>query len=77
VGDVRSIGTMAAIELKADDAGYTSKIRTKLYQFFLEAGLLLRPLGNIVYVLPPYVISQQELHYVHDKIAESLDRSWS
>lgn len=77
VGNVRSIGTMAAIELKADDAGYTSKIRTKLYQFFLEAGLLLRPLGNIVYVLPPYVISQRELHYVHDKIAESLDRSWS
>jgi len=77
VGDVRSIGAMAAIELKADDAGYTSKIRTKLYQFFLDAGLLLRPLGNIVYVLPPYVISRQELHYVHDKIAEALDRSWS
>lgn len=77
VGEVRSIGTMAAIELKADDAGYTSKIRTKLYQFFLDAGLLLRPLGNIVYVLPPYVISQEELHYVHDKIAESLDRNWS
>ncbi|HEV3483048.1 MAG TPA: adenosylmethionine--8-amino-7-oxononanoate transaminase [Candidatus Acidoferrales bacterium] len=77
VADVRSIGTMAAIELKADDAGYTSKVRTKLYQFFLEAGLLLRPLGNIVYVLPPYVISQQELHYVHDKIAESLERRWS
>ena len=77
VVDVRSIGTMAAIELKADDAGYTSKLRTKLYQFFLEAGLLLRPLGNIVYVLPPYAISEQELHYVHDKIAESLDRRWS
>lgn len=77
VGDVRSIGTMAAIELKADDAGYTSSVRTKLYQFFLEAGLLLRPLGNIVYVLPPYVISRQELHYIHDKIAESLDRRWS
>ena len=77
VADVRSIGTMAAIELKADDAGYTSKLRTKLYQFFLDAGLLLRPLGNIVYVLPPYVISQQELHYIHDKIAESLDRRWS
>jgi adenosylmethionine---8-amino-7-oxononanoate aminotransferase len=77
VGDVRSIGTMAAIELKADDAGYTSSVRTKLYQFFLEAGLLLRPLGNIVYILPPYVISRQELHYIHDKIAESLDRRWS
>ena len=74
VGDVRSIGTMAAVELKAEDAGYTSKLKTELYKFFLDAGVLLRPLGNIIYILPPYVISLQELHYIHDKIAESLDR---
>ena len=53
VGDVRSIGTMAAVELRADDAGYTAKLRPKLYKFFIDAGVLLRPLGNIVYVLPP------------------------
>jgi len=74
VGEVRSIGTMAAIELKADDPGYASKLRPKLYKFFIEAGVLLRPLGNIVYVLPPYVISPDELNYVHDRIAEALDR---
>ena len=73
VGDVRLIGTMAAIELKADDPGYASKVRPKLYKFFLDSGVLLRPLGNIVYVLPPYVISPDELHYVHDRIEESLD----
>lgn len=73
VGDVRSIGTMAAVELRADDAGYTSKMRPKLYNFFIDAGVLLRPLGNIVYVLPPYSISAQDLHYVHDRIAESLE----
>jgi adenosylmethionine---8-amino-7-oxononanoate aminotransferase len=72
VGDVRSIGTVAAVELKADDAGYTSKLRPKLYKFFLEAGILLRPLGNIIYVLPPYAIPPAELHFIHDRIVDSL-----
>ena len=73
VGEVRSIGTMAAVELRADDAGYFSKLKPKLYEFFLDAGVLLRPLGNVVYVLPPYAISPTELNYVHDRIADSLD----
>lgn len=73
VGDVRQIGTVAAIELRADDPGYGSKLRPKLYKFFLDSGVLLRPLGNVVYILPPYVISSQELNYIHDRIAESLD----
>lgn len=72
VGDVRSIGTIAAVELKADDAGYMSRLKPKLYEFFLNAGILLRPLGNIIYVLPPYVISAEDLNYVHDRIRKSL-----
>lgn len=72
VGDVRSIGTIAAVELKADDAGYSSKLRPMLYNFFLDAGVLLRPLGNIIYVLPPYAITSRELHFIHDRIANSL-----
>ncbi|HTZ99604.1 MAG TPA: adenosylmethionine--8-amino-7-oxononanoate transaminase [Candidatus Aquilonibacter sp.] len=73
VGDVRSIGTMAAVELKADDPGYASKLKPRLYKFFIDAGVLLRPLGNIVYILPPYVISSEELNYVHDRVAEALE----
>ena len=73
VGDVRSIGTVAAIEIEAEDAGYLSKLRPFLYGFFLERGVLLRPLGNIVYVLPPYVITASELHYVYDVIQEALN----
>ena len=73
VGEVRSIGTMAAVELKADDAGYFSNVKPKLYKFFIDAGVLLRPLGNVVYVLPPYVITPDELNYVHDQIAQALD----
>jgi adenosylmethionine-8-amino-7-oxononanoate aminotransferase len=72
VCDTRSIGVVAAIELRAEDAGYFSKLRPKLYKFFIESGVLLRPLGNVIYVLPPYVISERDLHFIHDRIAESL-----
>ena len=74
VGDVRSIGTVAAVEIETEDAGYLSKLRPFLYQFFLQKGVLLRPLGNIIYILPPYVITAEELHLVYDVIAEALDR---
>lgn len=72
VGNVRSIGSVAAIELRANDAGYMSRLEPKLYKFFLDAGILLRPLGNILYVLPPYVISADDLHFIHDRISEAL-----
>jgi adenosylmethionine-8-amino-7-oxononanoate aminotransferase len=73
VGDARQIGTIGAIELRTNDAGYLSAMRPKLYAFFLERGVLLRPLGNVVYVLPPYVISPQELHRVWDVIVEAVE----
>jgi adenosylmethionine---8-amino-7-oxononanoate aminotransferase len=73
VGEARQIGTIGAIELRADDAGYLSAMRPKLYAFFRERGVLLRPLGNVVYVLPPYVISPQELHRVWDVIVEAVE----
>lgn len=73
VGDVRMIGTVAAVELQADDAGYLSRLGPKLYAFFLERGVLLRPLGNVVYVLPPYAITQEELRFVYDVIEEAIE----
>jgi adenosylmethionine---8-amino-7-oxononanoate aminotransferase len=73
VGEVRQIGTIGAIELRAGDAGYLSAMRPKLYQFFLERGVLLRPLGNVVYVLPPFVIAPVELHHVYDVIVEAIE----
>jgi adenosylmethionine---8-amino-7-oxononanoate aminotransferase len=73
VGDTRQIGSVGALELRAEDAGYLSAMRPKLYQFFLERGVLLRPLGNVVYVLPPYVIEPEELHRVYDVIVEAVE----
>jgi adenosylmethionine-8-amino-7-oxononanoate aminotransferase len=72
VGETRQIGTMGAIELRTEDAGYLSAMRPKLYRFFLDRGVLLRPLGNVVYVLPPYAISADELHHVYDVIVEAV-----
>jgi len=72
VGDTRQIGTMGALELRVDDPGYLSSLRPKLYGFFLDRGVLLRPLGNVVYVLPPYVVEPQELHRVYDVIEEAI-----
>ncbi len=73
VGDIRIIGTVMAVELEVNDPGYFSQLRPMLYQFYLSRGILLRPLGNVVYVLPPYVISETDLRRVHDVIGESLD----
>jgi adenosylmethionine---8-amino-7-oxononanoate aminotransferase len=73
VGDVRCIGTVAAVEIEAEDTGYLSRLRPFLYRFFLEKGVLLRPLGNIIYILPPYVITPDELHFIYDVIADALD----
>ena len=70
--DVRHIGTVAAIELKVPDAGYLSSLRPRLYEYFLSRGVLLRPLGNIVYILPPYVITPDQLNFVYDVIQGSL-----
>jgi adenosylmethionine---8-amino-7-oxononanoate aminotransferase len=72
VSDVRHIGTVAAIELKVPDAGYLSSLRPRLYEYFLSRGVLLRPLGNVVYILPPYVITQEQLNFVYDVIKDSL-----
>src|SRR6202163_486945 len=72
VSDVRHICTVAAIELNVPDAGYLSSLRPRLYEFFLSRGVLLRPLGNVVYILPPYVITPDQLNFVYEVIGESL-----
>jgi adenosylmethionine---8-amino-7-oxononanoate aminotransferase len=73
VGDTRQVGTIGALELRADDPGYLSALRPKLYDFFLRRGVLLRPLGNVIYVIPPYVIAREELHHVYDIITEAIE----
>lgn len=66
--EIRHRGTILAVELKADDAGYTSSIKERIYDYFMERNLLLRPLGNVIYIIPPYVITNQELQKLYTAI---------
>jgi adenosylmethionine-8-amino-7-oxononanoate aminotransferase len=71
--NIRQAGTIAALDLNVADAGYLAGIATRLYNFFAEKGLLLRPLGNTVYVMPPYCTAPDELDQVYAAIAEAAD----
>ncbi|QKD19734.1 adenosylmethionine--8-amino-7-oxononanoate transaminase [Aminobacter sp. BA135] len=72
--DSRATGTIAALDLRTDSAGYLAEIGPKLRAFFLERGLLVRPLGNVLYLLPPYCITGDELDGLYDAIEEAGER---
>ena len=72
VQHVRVTGTIAAFDVVTTDAGYTSAVGAQLKAFFHERGLLLRPLGNVVYLLPPYCVTQDELALAYQTIGEAL-----
>jgi adenosylmethionine-8-amino-7-oxononanoate aminotransferase len=69
--NVRQLGTITALDLKVPDAGYLAGVGPRLTQFFLERGVLLRPLGNTIYVMPPYCITPAELDLIYAAIAEA------
>ncbi|MBI4456096.1 MAG: adenosylmethionine--8-amino-7-oxononanoate transaminase [Acidobacteria bacterium] len=78
VGDVRVIGGVGIVELVQDKqaraaGGYLDRVGPLLAAEFLRRGLLLRPLGNVVYFMPPYVISDQETAWALDQIAQALE----
>jgi adenosylmethionine-8-amino-7-oxononanoate aminotransferase len=71
---VRQTGTIIAMEWETgDNTSYFSSLRDKLYNYFLAAGIILRPLGNIIYILPPYCITNADLDYIYRKIEQALE----
>jgi adenosylmethionine-8-amino-7-oxononanoate aminotransferase len=75
VGEVRVIGGVGIVELATDAAnasgvGYLDDIGPRLTRAFLERGLLLRPLGNVLYLMPPYVITEAETAWATGQIGE-------
>jgi adenosylmethionine-8-amino-7-oxononanoate aminotransferase len=69
--NARRKGTITAFEWGPDDPAYLSAIGPKLLRFFRERDLLLRPLGNTVYVMPPYCIGEDDLDRIYGAIAEA------
>ncbi|MBT1154062.1 adenosylmethionine--8-amino-7-oxononanoate transaminase [Aminobacter anthyllidis] len=71
--NVRTAGTIAALDLRVGTAGYLAEVGPKLRAFFLERGLLVRPLGNVIYVLPPYCVTSGELDRLYDAVDEAAE----
>ena len=69
----RSFGTIAALELEAnEESSYFNEAGKEAYKFLLEKGIILRPLGNVIVIIPPYCITRKDLNYLHNSIEEYL-----
>jgi len=74
VTEARSLGTILAIELKTEEeTSYFNDKGKDAYKYFLSQGVLLRPLGNVIVVVPPYCISTLDLAYLHQQIENYLN----
>jgi adenosylmethionine-8-amino-7-oxononanoate aminotransferase len=73
IKQVRQTGTIIAMEWETGtQTSYFSNLRDKLYQHFLSKGIILRPLGNVLYILPPYCITNEQLDYIYAEIEAAL-----
>lgn len=64
----RQLGTITAMEFVDPYGDYLSAMAPMLGRFFRDNGLLLRPMGNTVYVMPPYCIDDRDLDAIYDAI---------
>lgn len=72
---IRYCGTILAMDWKTNSrTSYFNSIGDELNKFFISQKIILRPLGNTVYVLPPYCITDAELDFIYQKIKEALQR---
>ncbi len=74
VKTTRVLGVIFALEVITNgEESYYGTMRNKLYTFFIENGIILRPVGNIVYILPPYVITAKQLEKVYQTIEKAIE----
>ena len=73
VSGIGVCGTILRFEINADDSGYFSGKRDQIYQHMLDRGVLLRPLGNVIYINPPYCITNEELNEIYLSITSLLE----
>jgi adenosylmethionine-8-amino-7-oxononanoate aminotransferase len=74
VEDARALGVVLAVSVKSgSEESYFNYLRDRLYNFFIHRKILLRPLGNVIYIMPPYCITDEELNMVYTAISDLLD----
>ncbi len=75
--NVRSCGVILAFEVETDGPqGYFNEIKHKIKSYSLHRGLAVRPLGNTVYLFPPYCTPLDDLRRSHEILAEGLTNAW-
>ncbi|TXC78835.1 adenosylmethionine--8-amino-7-oxononanoate transaminase [Luteibaculum oceani] len=74
VKNIRLRGTILAFDVQDKSEGYFSDIKEQLKKSFIADGVLLRPLGNTVYIMPPYIISNEQLDTVYGSIKNALQK---
>jgi adenosylmethionine-8-amino-7-oxononanoate aminotransferase len=72
VKETRQTGMIAAIEL-SDIYAPEERVNTRIYKYALKNGVLLRPLGNVVYVMPPLIISETEIDSIFDVAYKAIE----
>jgi adenosylmethionine-8-amino-7-oxononanoate aminotransferase len=71
--NVRQCGTILAFDVVThENTHYFNNIRDKLYQLFIDKKIIIRPLGNTIYILPPYCISNKQLSLVYQAIIDII-----
>lgn len=75
VKHVRSIGAVAIIELKTEASGYLSTMGDNIYHYCLSRGLFIRPLGNVLYFMPPLCTRGEEVTWALNIIYEAIHAS--
>lgn len=67
------LGTLLVLEFHSVTSSYFDPLSDRLHNFFLDRGILVRPLGNVIYLLPPYCIQREELQWIYDHIILALE----
>ncbi|MFD2892389.1 adenosylmethionine--8-amino-7-oxononanoate transaminase [Flavobacterium chuncheonense] len=74
VACTRVLGVIFALEIKVEGKhDYYGELRNTLYAFFIANGIIMRPVGNIIYILPPYIVSDVQLEKVYSTIEQALE----
>ncbi len=79
VGEYRQIGMIGAVELVADRQTkeafeWQKRVGYNIYRFALTKGVILRPLGNIIYFMPPYIVEEEDIEKMVRAARESIDQ---
>lgn len=74
LSDIRTQGTILALDVKTNTStSYGNSLKYDIYKFFMSRDILLRPLGNVIYFLPSYAFTENDINVVHNTIEDFLE----